>query len=81
MTVIFDYESKLQELVEDYKKKVAQAKTYSDILELRDDLDEKVSDLKGELEEQAFWVLRKIKDEMFEKKQEAKYGKEEKENE
>ena len=81
MTVIFDYETKLQALVEDYKKKVAQAKTYSDILQLKDELDEKVSDLKEELEEKAFWVLRKIKDEIFEKKQKAKYGKEEKENE
>ena len=81
MTITFDYESKLQDLIEDYKKKVAKATDYSDILELRDDLDDKVSDLKNELEEQAFWVLRKIKDEIFEKKQEAQYGKEEKENE
>ena len=81
MTVIFDYESKLQELVEDYKKKVAQAKTYSDILELRDELEDEITTLKNELEDKAFWILRQIKDEIFSKKQEAKYGKEEKENE
>lgn len=81
MTVNFDYESKLQELIEDYKKKVAKAKDYSDILELRDDLDDKVNDLKLQLEEKAFWILRSINDELFDKKQEAEYGKEEKENE
>ena len=81
MTVIFDYESKLQELIEDYKKKVAKATDYSDILELRDDLDDKVNDLKLQLEEKAFWILRSIDDELFEKKQEAQYGKEEKDNE
>ena len=81
MTVTFDYETKLQELIEDYKKKVAKAKDYSDILELRDDLDDKVNDLKLQLEEKAFWILRSINDELFEKKQEAKYGKEENDNE
>ena len=81
MTVIFDFESKLQELIEDYKKKVAKATDYSDILELRDDLDDKVNDLKLQLEEKAFWILRSIGDELFEKSKEAQYGKEEKENE
>ena len=81
MTVNFDYESKLQELIEDYKKKVAKATDYSDILELRDDLDDKVNDLKLQLEEKAFWILRQIQDELFEKSKEAQYGKEEKDNE
>lgn len=81
MTIKFDYESKLQELIEDYKKKVAKATDYSDILQLRDDLDDKVNDLKLQLEEKAFWILRQIQDELFEKSQEAQYGKEEKDNE
>lgn len=81
MTVNFDYETKLKDLVEDYKKKVAKANSYSDILVLRDDLEDKINTLKEELEDQAFWVLRQIREELFDKKQEAQYGKEEKENE
>lgn len=81
MTITFDYETKLQELIEDYKKKVAKLSDYSDILDLQDDLEDKVNDLKLQLENQADWILRSIADELFNKQQEAKYGKEEKENE
>ena len=72
MTVIFDYETKLQELIEDYKKKVAKLTDYSDICDLQDDLEDKVNDLKYQLENKADWILRSIGDELFQKQQEAK---------
>ena len=81
MTVRFDYETKLQELIEDYKKKVSKLTDYSDICDLQDDLEDKVNDLKYQLQAQADWILRSIGDELFQKQQEAKYTKEEKENE